>query len=284
MVSLKYSGSNITMLLLLPAETANLSETGALLAGMDFGQLHRDCQLKKVLLTLPKFTVTNKIKLVSILDSLGVQDIFDESNANLTGITNEPSWVSDVFHQAKIEVNEQGSEAAAVTGISLDVRNSGEKIRILFNRPFFLVIHDLQNNIPLFMGRIVNPSSNSIEVNSVGNRNGVKSEEIIRTNEQFCRLHNFKCQDNYTCLRPSQMCDGVKDCKGGEDEEDCPQPLSTEQNKPHIQENPVKCHNSKKAHQPNLTIYDGKIIFPCVEDDRDVEDKIAARRNQTKET
>ena len=272
------------MLLLLPAETANLSETGALLAGMDFGQLHRDCQLKKVLLTLPKFTVTNKIKLVSILDSLGVQDIFDESNANLTGITNEPSWVSDVFHQAKIEVNEQGSEAAAVTGISLDVRNSGEKIRILFNRPFFLVIHDLQNNVPLFMGKIVNPSANSIEVNSVGNRNGVKPEEIIQPNKQFCRLHNFKCQDNYTCLRPSQVCDGVKDCKGGEDEEVCPQPLLSEQNKPHIQENPVKCHSSRKAHQPNLTMYDGKIIFPCVEDDRDVEDKIAARRNQTKET
>ena len=66
--------------------------------------------------------------------------------------------MSQISHKAVIEVNEKGSEAAAVTVVQVDTRvaNLGVE-RVTFDRPFLFVIHDVQNNIPLFVGRMVDP-------------------------------------------------------------------------------------------------------------------------------
>ena len=59
-----------------------------------------------------------------------------------------------------LEVNEKGSEAAAVTGIQISTRSGGSgPIIMKINRPFIFVIQDLKNNIPLFIGKIVNPTN-----------------------------------------------------------------------------------------------------------------------------
>merc|ERR1712013_486519 len=119
--------------------------------------------------TMPEWKITpvettqilgdQSTELVSVFQSLGVSDIFAADSADLSGITPEPVFISDIIHQTKIEVNEEGSEAAAVTGFQIDIRNGGSSPIILnINKPFFFVIQDLKNNIPLFMGKIVNPT------------------------------------------------------------------------------------------------------------------------------
>ena len=74
----------------------------------------------------------------------------------------EELHVSDIKHKAVIEVNEEGSEAAAVSSIQIDTRSGGilgGKERLVFDRPFLFVIQDVEHKLPLFMGRIVDPSN-----------------------------------------------------------------------------------------------------------------------------
>ena len=74
----------------------------------------------------------------------------------------EELHVSDIKHKAVIEVNEEGSEAAAVSSIQIDTRSGGilgGKERLVFDRPFLFVIQDVEHKLPLFMGRVVDPSN-----------------------------------------------------------------------------------------------------------------------------
>merc|ERR1712154_162444 len=67
---------------------------------------------------------------------------------------------SNILHETKVEVNEEGSEAAGLTGAILDLRTViRDTHTVRLNRPFIFVIHDRKNNIPLFLGKVVNPSS-----------------------------------------------------------------------------------------------------------------------------
>merc|ERR1711892_212952 len=126
---------------------------------MDFTQIHNSLNSRDLLLRMPKFKLGYKTQLVSAFKAMGIADIFDEASADLSGITDESLFVSDILHETKIEVNEEGSEAAGVTGIQLDTRAGGSgPLFLKIDRPFFFVIQDLKNNIPLFMGKIVNPT------------------------------------------------------------------------------------------------------------------------------
>ena len=71
----------------------------------------------EVELTLPKFEISFEwSNLENDLKSLGVTNIFDAKSSNLTNISDEPLHVSKIVHKAVIKVNEEGSEAAAVSG------------------------------------------------------------------------------------------------------------------------------------------------------------------------
>merc|ERR1712109_269117 len=108
---------------------------------------------------LPRFKMEFEAKMRPFLEDLGVEDMFDNSKANLKDIADDPLYVSDVTHKSVIEVNEKGSEASAVQintrlGTSVITRT----INMIFNRPFYFIIQDKTHNLNLFMGRIVDPS------------------------------------------------------------------------------------------------------------------------------
>jgi len=157
-VSLQYEDPNFTMLIILPDTDTGIEFLSQNLQDLDFNTVHNNLKAKELLLKMPKFKLGYKTELVSAFKELGVTDIFDNS-ADLSKISDEPLSVSDILHETKIEVNEEGSEAAAVTGIQIDTRSGGSgPISVLINRPFMFVIQDMKNNIPLFMGKIVNPT------------------------------------------------------------------------------------------------------------------------------
>merc|ERR1712215_269867 len=106
-------------------------------------------------------------------------------SADLSKITDELLLVSGILHQTKIEVNEEGSEAAAVTGIKIDTRPGGSGPKIVkINRPFMFVIQDLKNNIPLFMGRIVNPTGKNQSANETILESGDPNKNLIGERNQ----------------------------------------------------------------------------------------------------
>uniref|UniRef100_A0A8D0SQV4 Serpin domain-containing protein n=1 Tax=Sus scrofa TaxID=9823 RepID=A0A8D0SQV4_PIG len=107
-------------------------------------------------LYLPKFSISSDYRLHEILPQLGIEEIFGD-NANLSGITNtKPLKVSQVVHSAVLDVNEEGTEAAAATGIDINVR-SLERIALHFNRPFLFVIISKDIQSIIFLGKVTKP-------------------------------------------------------------------------------------------------------------------------------
>ncbi|MCK4653530.1 MAG: serpin family protein [Candidatus Cloacimonetes bacterium] len=103
---------------------------------------------------IPKFKLEYEKIFNDILIDLGMGVAFTPS-ANFSGITDEPLWINYVKQKAYIEVNEQGTEAAAATMVSMA---SGILPGFIANRPFFFVIQDDRSGAILFMGKIVDPS------------------------------------------------------------------------------------------------------------------------------
>ena len=108
---------------------------------------------------LPKFKTECSFEISKTVKDLGMKSAFD-SKADFLGIYKNFS-VSEIIHKTYIDVNESGTEAAAVTAIIQDelaCSPSEEKIiSMRVNRPFFFVLSDNDSNIPVFMGVITKP-------------------------------------------------------------------------------------------------------------------------------
>merc|ERR1711863_12096 len=92
------------------------------------------------------------------MEQLGVQDLFARS-ADLYGISNEALSASEAVHQAFIEVNEEGTEAAAATAAVVGLRTAQRKREFFADRPFLFVVYDFAHGITLFAGKVVNPNN-----------------------------------------------------------------------------------------------------------------------------
>jgi len=161
-VSLPYEDENFQMMLFLPYDHNENSLLNIIqkLTNTDFNEIYDSLTVETVDLYLPRFTISFKSELVSALRRNGVRSMFSPDLADFSLISEEPLSVSNILHETKVEVNEEGSEAAGITGAILDLRTviqDTQEVRL--NRPFIFVIHDRKNNIPLFIGKVVNPSS-----------------------------------------------------------------------------------------------------------------------------
>lgn len=105
---------------------------------------------------LPKFKLEYEKNFNEMLKALGMEIAFT-SSANFGGISDTPIWIGYVKQKTFIEVNEKGSEAAAVTVIS-PIRS--EPPGFIANRPFFFTIRDDRSGTILFMGKILEPTYN----------------------------------------------------------------------------------------------------------------------------
>jgi serpin B len=119
-------------------------------------------QSQEVNLFLPRFKFETRYYLEQPLAAMGMPDAFDKHKADFSGMTGKPELcISHVIHQAMIDVNEEGSEAAAatagVTGLTTSARPRNSPAIFRADRPFlFMIIHKPTDSI-LFMGRVSNP-------------------------------------------------------------------------------------------------------------------------------
>ncbi|XP_074858822.1 antithrombin-III [Carettochelys insculpta] len=160
-LELPYKGDDITMVLILPTR-------GTLLANVE-----RDLNLERLQgwlgsmketslsVYLPRFRIEDNFSLKKQLSQMGLVDLFNPETAKLPGIIaggRTDLYVSDAFHKAFLEVNEEGSEAAASTAIIISGRSFPmNKMVFNANRPFLLLIREVAINAIIFMGRISNP-------------------------------------------------------------------------------------------------------------------------------
>ncbi|XP_048218347.1 kallistatin [Perognathus longimembris pacificus] len=113
---------------------------------------------KEVELYFPKFSISTSYELDEILPKLGFKDIFSQQ-ANFSGITRQRKLhVSKSFHKAMLDVNEDGTEAAAATGFSIVFLSASLSPPVLrFNRPFLMAIFSSSTESILFLGKVVRP-------------------------------------------------------------------------------------------------------------------------------
>jgi serpin B len=116
-------------------------------------------------LTLPKFSAETRVNLAAVLKAMGMSTAFDPQLADLSGITTEePLHLSNVIHQANIDVVEEGTTAAAVTVVTGSAGAGPgelEHVQLHVDKPFLYFIRDQGSGAVLFMGRIDDPSAKS---------------------------------------------------------------------------------------------------------------------------
>ena len=158
-VLLPYQRSSLAMAVVLPdGPLSGLaprldSGLGPLLAG---------AERRSVALALPKFRQRTSAGLIPVLRQLGIGDAFTE-HADFSGITRaERLFIGAVVHQAYIDVDEQGTEAAAATAVGMRpmaLRREPEPIPLTVDRPFLFAIIDTSSGLPLFLGQVTRPTA-----------------------------------------------------------------------------------------------------------------------------
>lgn len=158
LISLPYAGGRYSMLVLLPAEDVSPDAILPYLNQKAFTSAVSAMSETEVIFRLPKFKIETVTILNQALESMGAKRVFTDK-AELGGISSSDITVDEVKQKCYVEVNEEGSEAAAVTsiGIRLTSANVGPMpVQMTVDRPFMFAIADLENENILFMGRVMN--------------------------------------------------------------------------------------------------------------------------------
>ncbi|XP_047108151.1 leukocyte elastase inhibitor-like isoform X1 [Schistocerca piceifrons] len=148
-------GNQLSMLVILPNQIDGINELENKIMKVNLHQISDKLYPMKVNVLLPKFNIEKEMQLDEILKQLGMKEIFDEKLANLSGIIGSSLLcVSQIFHKAFIEVSEEGTEAAAASGVMCRQKRSlQEVISFTADHPYlFFVLHKDSNTV-LFCGR-----------------------------------------------------------------------------------------------------------------------------------
>ena len=159
-VRLPYAGGRVQMYLFLPDTNSNPAK---LLAGMD-GSIWQDKILpgfhdREGTLAFPRFKLEYQVVLNDSLEALGMRHAFDD--ADFSAMADERLFVSEVKQKSFVGVNEEGTEAAAVTTVTMRnmaVFKPGKPFEMVVNRPFVFVVGDDETKSILFMGLVFDPA------------------------------------------------------------------------------------------------------------------------------
>ncbi|XP_063779105.1 serpin B6-like isoform X1 [Pseudophryne corroboree] len=163
-IELPYENNELSMVILLPDDIQDgsngLEKIEQKLTYEKFADWTNPEKLDKteVELYLPKFKLEDFYNLESVLSHLGMTDVFDSGKCDLTGMSgNRGLFLSKVVHKSFVEVNEEGTEAAAATAAVVMLRCARIVIKITCDHPFlFFIIHKQSRSI-LFFGRFTSP-------------------------------------------------------------------------------------------------------------------------------
>lgn len=157
---LPYGQGNYVMDILLPGTNAGTSSLLPLLENDQFNSLLGGSGLRDVDLSMPRFKFGFKSKLKEILSDLGMAVAFTDL-ADFSRISELDLLLNEVLHQAFIETNEEGTEAAAATVVEVGLTSAPtEPLEIKLDHPFLFLIRETTTKTIMFMGRVSDPLSN----------------------------------------------------------------------------------------------------------------------------
>lgn len=163
-LAMPYKGGDIEMVVLLPRDKSGLGPFEQVLSPHNINQVLAELKQEvDVDIALPRFKLESQYSFAKILPALGMKTAFDPARADFSGMTGgRDLFISDVIHKAFVEVDEQGTEAAAATAVimaptSMPVQRITKQFRA--DHPFIFLLRDTKNGAIYFMGRIQNPGA-----------------------------------------------------------------------------------------------------------------------------
>ncbi|MGG0670964.1 serpin family protein [Lederbergia citrisecunda] len=159
-IQLPYGDGEMSMTVILPNEGVGLEEFQSTLSSGKWEEVQSGMKSMKGTILLPKFKMSYETELNDALEALGMPRAFTDKADFSKMVEGDASlFISKVKQKTYIDVNEEGAEAAAVTGVQMDTASAppDDPFVMDVNRPFFLAITDGETGAVLFLGVIANP-------------------------------------------------------------------------------------------------------------------------------
>jgi serine protease inhibitor len=158
-VRLPYGRGRLGMVVFLPNGGTSLHELVKHIRASSWAEVSGRLKSMKGDVFLPRFKMEYKQELSEQLKALGMEVAFQPNAADFTGMRSERDlYIQAVLHRTFVEVNEEGTEAAATTGVQIGITSMPETFTFRADRPFFFVIEDRETNMILFTGLILDPT------------------------------------------------------------------------------------------------------------------------------
>lgn len=157
-VELPYVGGSLALDVIVPDDLATF-EAG--LTPPELAAMTAAFQEREVDLTLPKFSIQTATSLADALKALGMPLAFVPDQADFSGITTqERLFISDVIHQANIDVDEKGTTASAASAVVIaGLAAPAPAVTLRVDRPFLFALRDIPTGAIVFLGRVADPSA-----------------------------------------------------------------------------------------------------------------------------
>jgi len=159
-VDLPYGEGDFRMAVMLPKAGYSINQIISQLSDEEFFQWLNRFQSRKGILELPKFKISYEKNLNDVLKSLGMAIAFSGAEADFTNLFSGPgnAFISLVKHKSFVQVDEEGTEAAAATSVTMSRTSIGnDDFYMRADRPFLFVLYDNYSKTILFLGKITEP-------------------------------------------------------------------------------------------------------------------------------
>lgn len=157
LVELPYANGDTSMIVVLPAE-GEFESFEASFGVDELAIMLEETSQPEIDLALPKFGIKSKFSLVETMRKLGMERAFDGGSADFSGMVEDDDsdlYVDDIIHQSFVEVDEEGTEAAAATAVVVEDTAVADRVKMTVDRPFLFYVRDQPTETPLFVGRVV---------------------------------------------------------------------------------------------------------------------------------